>query len=175
MAHFNYTDIAAEISKSSWGAEFSSREEAARAMIKDPAKLSAFAALELLKRLGGGERVERDRTLTKPSNAKAFPNKLVGDKLYHGDLEEGISESVIVAKDDEGYCLICDSYINEMYPPACHYACDFHSETLRDEIQRIAKNDVDYHEPRLAFAKAALLALDAGEDVSRFAEGFVEP
>ena len=49
------------------------------------------------------DRKYREERNTRPANAKKIPGLKVGDILWHGDMEDGFSQCVVVNVDSEGY------------------------------------------------------------------------
>lgn len=177
-----FSELVSQIADSGWGKECENKDDAEKALIKDKQSLNAFALLELIKRLNaigkaaGKADTKNDREITIGKDAKKFPHKEVGDRLFHGDLEDGIAEYVIIAKDSEHHCMIV--MINNFhlhYPPAAGIACGYHKESIVDAVKEAATSDLMYHGGRSANAKAALDAATKGEDVSAFIDGYEEP
>lgn len=177
--HYSFLDTVCSMASKEWGKEFPSAESAEREMLAHPEKMGAFAVLELIRRFNKfasemSPRKESDyRVAEKPEDAKKFPRALVGNLLYSCDLVSGVARHIVVAKDNDGYVLIADAHPEGIpknyYRPL--YACDWHYETEREAIFEAAKADIEYHAPRLDFARRALAAAEAGEDLTEFANG----
>lgn len=180
--HITFSEIVNQMADSDWGRECENKKDAAKKLIEDKQSLNAFALLELIKRLnaigraaGQGER-RKDPKITIGKDAKKFPHKAVGDRLFYGDLDCGIEEYVIIAKDSEHYCMIV--MLNEFdlnYPPFPTIACNEHKESIVDAVRDAATGDVEYYGGKAAYAKAALEAATKGEDVSAFIGGYEGP
>ena len=180
--HVTFSEIVSQIADSGWGWEYENKEDAAKKLLEDKQALNAFAILELIKRFNaigraaGSDDERNDRKITIRKNAKQFPHKAVGDRLFCGDLDDGICEYVIIAKDSEHHCMVVmlnDFSLN--YPPAPQIACDYHKESIIDAVKEAATADVKYHGGKAANARAALEAATKGEDVSAFIDGYEEP
>ena len=180
--HVTFSEIVSQIADSGWGRECENKEDAAKKLIEDKQALNAFAILELIKRFNaigkaaGKDDTKNDHKITIGKDAKKFPHKAVGDRLFYGDLDDGIGEYVIIAKDSEHHCMIV--MLNNFgldYPPAPKIACDYHKESIIDAVKEAAQADAKYHGGRAANARAALEAATKGEDVDAFIYGYEEP
>ena len=178
-SHVAFIDAVNHIAKGAWGREFDSMEDAEQKLSSDSPRLAAYALVELLNRLnavaravGGKDKTNR-RALVIPENAKQFPNKAVGDRLYRGDFEDGICEYIIVAKNSDGICLVVLANDFDLdYPPRVDVSCSWMHETLKEAVEDTAESDTQYHRPRLEFAEAAAKAAEEGGDLTAFANGF---
>lgn len=177
--HFAFTDIASQIADGDWGREYETQHEAAKALIQDPNKLTAYCLTELLGRLNKlGRRNSRwdrgQREIEAPENPKTFPNKNVGDFLWggSGSLLEPTYRQVIIAKDDEHHCLtvICDDFCTD-WAPMARFADDEDFETLEEAIRYAAEKDLEYYGSYVKHAKKALAAIEANQDLEPFMEG----
>lgn len=109
--------------------------------------------------------------MTRPFNAKPFFDKKVGDTLYSGDLDDGFGESIIIAKDKDGFCIVIQSQtMSEELRPL--YACDWHYSSMQEAIRQQAKSDIEYYSPKLEFASKALSAANDDDDLSDFVKGY---
>lgn len=113
--HRSYLRIVRSLSESSWGREFNNDEEADRSLLDDPQKLAAFATLELVRGLMNfadsirePQRPRSSNQLLKHEEATPFPDAAIGDRMYQYDLDCGLSEHVVVGKDDDGYVEIVE-------------------------------------------------------------------
>ena len=181
MAHMSFTDVVNSIANSTWGREFETPDDAAKEMVGDLPRLTAYALVELLKRLNavasavGREPTQEDRALRIPVNAKRFPHKNVGDRVFAGDLIDGFWECIVVAKNDEGVCLIVRADDFDLQnPPRVFVACDWMWSTMEEALQNAAEEDREYHEPRLKYAKAALVAVKNGVDLTSYRDGMAD-
>ena len=116
--HVKYSEIISNIATSSWGSDFSTKEQAEKELLNDKQALGAFAAVELLRRLEclasslRGKKAERnDPRVYTPDETAVFPDVKVGDRLFEYSLDEGISEFVVVAKNDENHCRNQDNVV----------------------------------------------------------------
>lgn len=181
--HVTYSDIVSEIADGGWGSEFESTSDAAKEIIKNKQTLNAFAMIELIKRFnaigqacGRQDVAHTDKTIRSNGNEKPFPSKHIGDRLYAGDLDDGFTEYVVIAKDENHRCMVVP--LNDFdlkYPPQIRIANDWYQETMADAVRQAAEHDVRYHGGRSENAKAALAAASSGEDVSRFVDGYEDP
>ena len=176
--HIDFTETVNSIAKAHWGRDFTGIEEASKGLLEDNSKLTAFALVELLRRLNAVARAIGESSssvkeeIAIPSNAVPFPDKRVGDKLFHGDLEDGFTEYVIVSKNDNGICMIVSLDHFDLHHPSCAMiACNYHYQTIEDAIEEIAIIDQEYHGARLKRAEEALAAVKKKEDLSRFVDG----
>lgn len=181
--HVTYSDIVTAIADGEWGREFDSKSDAEKEIIGDKQALNAFAMIELIRRFNAigracGSQSDgcENRSIQLHGREQAFPNKKVGDRLYSGDLEVGITEYVIIAKDENHRCMVVRlNDFNLKWPPVSFLAHEDHKETLADAVRCAAESDVSYHVWRSEHAKAALEAASSGGDVSRFVGGYKDP
>lgn len=174
--HVNYSDIVTAIADGSWGQDYESQREAEKEMLGDKQMLTAIAAIELIKRLNaigkacGSQRVNHKEWSIEPfGDEPSFPTKEVGDRLYSGDLEDGISEYIIIAKDENHRCMVVGLHDFDLkWPPEIHLATKCHKETMTDAVKHAAKIDIEYHGEKFELAKGALQAASNGQDLSRF-------
>ena len=179
--HVEFTDAVNGIVRGHWGQGFDTEEDARKALIDKPEELAAYALIELLNRLNavakavGGE-IQVNRTeLSIPNGARQFPDKEVGDFLYSGSLDEDVCEYIVVARNDDGVCLVIladDFDLN--HPQKVCIAYDWLYTTIEELLQSEAESDIVYHGARLEYAKAALAAVKNGEDLTPFLGGFVD-
>lgn len=183
MSHVDFTDIVNNIAGSNWGKKFDSPDAAAKEMIGDIPRLTAFAMIELLKRFNavanavGKSDCSHRRKLQIPGNVKRYPDKSVGDRLFRGDIMDGISEYIIVAKGPDGVCLVIAMNDFDLeYPTEVFVACDDTHGTLEGAL-RSDIGDVygmSYYTRIADYYKTALDAVDSGEDLSRFTDAMPE-
>lgn len=182
-SHYSFKEIAAAIAKNNWGREFETLSEAETALASDPAKLAAYGIVELLSRLNslasavGDSRPDygSSRKISIPDNVKSFPNVPVGGVLFAGDLDEGIGRYVVLAKDENDYCLCALSNdFNLKWPPSGFVADDSCYESLAECVAYAAENDIEYHGPKYEWAKAAKKASETGNDLEKFLEPMPE-
>lgn len=184
MTHVSFTDIVNRIAESAWGRDFKSSDDPSKELCNDLPRLTAFALVELLKRLNAiaaaaGESSNRRRENPPekvPDYAKAFPDKEVGDSLFSGDLDDGFAEYLIVAKDESHLCLIvlCGNDVRMKYPPPVHFACNWHYTTLKEAMIECARSDLSYHQKKVDFAKNVLHAIETDGDLRQFWNGWSE-
>lgn len=170
--YISWTDAVARLTSRGWGADHESMEAAERALVVDPAKLAGFGILELLCRLQGPPPESREwplEPLVLPENAKVFPDKAIGDQLFFADdLEDGVIDYLIIGIDEESHCMIIAPKWSLERPPIPCFGCDWHYGTVAEALATRAKADIDYCEPEIKRARAALAAVEAGEDLERF-------
>jgi hypothetical protein len=106
-----------------------------------------------------------------PPRPGRFPDKSTGDRLFSGDLDAGFEEYIIVAKDDNHQCLVVRSYFDTTHPPQCFIAMDYFFKTMAEAIAAVARADLDFYTRGQQFSQAALDAVEAGADLSRFIAG----
>ncbi len=176
--HFSFTDVVNGITESGWGNKQETPDDAAKVMMDDIPKLSAYALVEILKRMnaiaaaaGATGRSKLERKLEITDESKPFPDKQIGDKVYRCDLDEGAWELVIVGKNKDGMCIVMHTDFDLDYPPNARIASKNMFASSEEAISDAAKRDLAWHEPKLQFAKDALAAIEAGDDLSRFVDG----
>jgi hypothetical protein len=112
----------------------------------------------------------RRRDRKKLSEAGEFPGIKLYDILYSGCFEDGFSELVVVGVDSDGHCQVVEPGFSLEYENSATLAGPDAHRTMRDAIKSSAESDIEYHGPRLEFAKRALAAIEAGSDLSEFEE-----
>jgi hypothetical protein len=179
--HVSFSEIVNKVADDEWGRDFETTEDAAKAIVGDKQLLNAWAVIELIKRFNaigraagnGHDGLLRSRKITLDGDEKKFPNKSVGDRLYGGDLLDGIQEFVIIAKDSQDHCMIV--LMNDFdldWPPKVCIADECHKETLLDAVKQSLEENWPYYADRAAYTKEALEAVAKGEDLTRFLAGF---
>ena len=178
MQHFSFMGIVSKMAKSNWGREFSSDDAAEAALANDPARLAAYALLEMLNRFNKFAKVMSESQSCdsclkpeKPGNAKPFPSAKVGDFLYSGSIYEGISRSVVVGIDAEGFAVVAGEWTEG--GSVCHpyFACNWHYSSIAEALAADAESDIEYHGKRFQIAKECQEAIASGADLSRFENG----
>jgi hypothetical protein len=180
MPHVPFTKVISEISKGKWGNEHASLDDAKKDMIGRPEKMTAYALVELLKRLdaicnsvGSPDTDTNDQELSIPDNAKKFPDKQSGDLLFSGDCDDGFCVSIIVAKDENDICMIVSKdEFNLKYPPPTRIACEWMFSTLEDAAKSAVESNIQYYEPRLKFTRKVEKALADGDDLGQLKNGY---
>ena len=167
--HMTYADAFKKAVANNWGREVNESTEAEKAIIADPAlvMLGFFGALS---QALGATSYHRPAKQIKPAESTdgVYPDCSVGDLLWRGDISDGFSQYVIIKMDAEKHAYVVD-------PDYDHYgfwASQNMFKTLADAILESAKGDVDYHAPRLNFAKQAIAAVEGGGDLQPFTDGF---
>jgi hypothetical protein len=98
-----------------------------------------------------------DTKTVRPSNAKRFPRKSVGDFVWScDDIADGASSYLIVRTNDDGYLRILvddEDFDGEM---RVSWAVDFHYETEVEALRARAIEDVEYCKPLLEAAHKIL-------------------
>lgn len=176
MEHYSFLETVSRLANSNWGQKFANTNDADKDLMRKPGELTAMACLELLHRFNEfikamGDRGECNRyAITKPTNAKAFPDVKVGDFLWSGDVIDGFSRFVVVAKDKDGYALIISCNWSDTYTPRPHYATEYDYTSLEETMLKDAKAGIKYAEDLSARAAKVIAAIEAGEDVTQFEE-----
>lgn len=177
--HFSFSEIAKAISEAGWGNHHESIGDAQKSLLSQPDKLAATALLEIMRRfdcfmesIAAKSRANSATPVYMPENPGVFPGVKVGDALWYGELESGFWRSVVVGVDDDNHALIVAEGFELDYTKTVNIASEHYSTSLVAAVQRAAKSDVAYLAPRLDFANKALAAVDAGGDLSEFADGY---
>ena len=178
--HVKYSEIISNIATSSWGSDFSTKEQAEKELLNDKQALGAFAAVELLRRLEclasslGGKKAERDdpRVYT-PDETAVFPDVKVGDRLFEYSLEEGISEFVVVAKNDENHCMmVAVDDFDLKFGPQTRLA-DEDTRTTPDEAMVFgAEKVIAYWGGEVDFARKLIDTAKKKQPLESFRDGF---
>jgi hypothetical protein len=110
----------------------------------------------------------------RPINAVVVPGIKVGDMLWHGCLDEGFYRHVVVHVDGEGYarmvmCFDGDEELETRHAWVSWLTDDF--KELKDAVLAAAESDVEYHKPRLDYARKVKAAIERGEDPMKFVAG----
>ena len=174
MTFMGYTELVNKIADAEWGRAFETPEDAEKNVVEDLPRLTAYALVELLKRLNAVAKAvgpsPRKVTpgLTIPKDVKRYPEKQVGDRVFYGDLADGISACIIVAKDKDGVCLVATNNFNLDHPPTIRVADEDTFATLEEAVQDAAESDVAYYGRRRTYAEAALNAVKQGKDLAQF-------
>lgn len=180
--HFSNTDVVNAISDGDWGFDFQDKESAAKKMMGDDKKLTAFALVELLKRLNaigqacGKESVPHRRKVYVPEEPAVFPDKNVGDFLYGGDFECGLTRYVIIAKNQNHHCMMIRTDDYDIANPSGPQIADKHDEfaTKEEALAKFARTDLEYHGKRATLAQQALDAIASGKPIDDFVVGIGE-
>jgi hypothetical protein len=116
--HVSFIETLKKIANTGWGCEYAGNTEeaedkSAKDMSGDNDKLTAWSLLFLVRCLCGAAdaALKPNRHVQKhepkPSNAKAFPEKAIGDSLYCLEgLEESMGRYVIVSVMQDGVCRV---------------------------------------------------------------------
>ena len=178
--HIPFSKIINELAGSGWGREFTDMDHGLTELTRDKAELNAYATVELIRRLNaigdavGEPRVHEyyNRSLEVSKSAPTFPEVAVGDFLYGGDLESGIDRYLIVAKDDQGHCMVvrADDFDLDRVP-FLYIANSDHKTTVAEVIKETSEYDIAYCRKRLENAKAAIEAANNGDDLEDFMVG----
>ena len=178
--HIPFADIINKLTTSTWGREFKDMDHGLNEFTRDKTELNAYATIELLHRLNaignavGGPKVDNyyNRSLEVAKSAPTFPDVAVDDFLYEGDLESGIDRYLIVAKDDQGHCMVvrADDFDLDRVP-FLYIANSDHKTTVAEVIKETSEYDIAYCRKRLENAKAAIEAANNGDDLEDFMVG----
>lgn len=177
--HVNYTDIISKIATSSWGKDFSSKEQAEKELLADKQALGAFAAVELLRRLEclasslGGRETERDNPrVYMPDEAAVFPDVKVGDRLFEYSVDEGMAEFIVVAKDDENHCMmVAVDDFDLKYGPATRVADEDTKTTPQEAMLSGAERQLGYWAGEVDFARKLIEAAKKKQPLDSFRDG----
>lgn len=175
--HLPFADIIETLE--GFGRKFESLKDAQDSLAADKDSMAAYALVELLRRLGAVGRALRGRSLPDVldyalhfENAKAFPEKQVGDRLFVCDFEdERVDQWVIVGKGEHDECEVVplsDTTVvdGERFSVSRIASSDFYG-TIAEAVKAAAEADMQYHGPYYARAQKAMeltkSAVDAGE------------
>lgn len=113
--------------------------------------------------------------IQRPSCAKSLENQYVGQCVHYYDTECGLSSFTIVSIDNDGFPLICELVPEGRFDVDCpvhvHYLNYPMFPTKIEAMRAGAIEAIEYIEPRLAFAKRLLAAIDDKCDVTEFRDG----
>lgn len=173
-----YRKIVSDIAEEGWGNSGSvDIEQQKKDILRDKPALASYALLEILNRMteisraAGPKDWQDNKQLTLSEYNKAFPHSKVGDFLYQWDVDEGITKSLIISKDDNHFCQVVDiSWVRLTTSVYSRFASDDDFDNAIDAVRNVAPSDIKHHGPRYEYAKRALAAAEAG-DVSEFADG----
>lgn len=111
--HQSYTKIVSRIAESTWGQDFKDKESAEKALLNDSQKLSAYASIELLRRLqavcravGKEDNYSNSNRVHIDDSAARLPDVSIGQHLFEFSIDEGMTEFVVVAKGEDDTCLM---------------------------------------------------------------------
>lgn len=176
--HFSFLDSVSRIAGGDWGQSFDSEDEADKALIGNPEKLAAYTLLEMLARFSkvcGEFAVDNyapseysESLRERPEYAEQCSNVEIGEKMYGGELLDGLTESIACGRDQDGYLLVVRVAEDNHWAPRVRYASSGLSTSLADAVKIAAENDIDYHGKRYQYARDALEAVASGGDLSRF-------
>ena len=123
----------------------------------------------------------REGLACRPSNAKKFPGAKIGDFLYSigNCLMAGVARDIVVGILPDDFVLVAEVFKkNEQLDrrqSVVRYGCNFHYASLAECLKSTAEDDINYHQPRLDYAKKVLRAVREGDDLTQFIEGPGEP
>lgn len=168
----SFSDAINSIVNAGWGRK-QTIENLAKSFVENPSELAAWCLVELLQRL---DRLfpkppdpKTDRHIIPNASTKKFPAAKVGDLLWGGSLEEGFDSYVVIAKDDDGHCLVVKTklryYESFMAPTWLFLSLE---EAIRDSIE----SDERYHQPRVKRLAEIKQALDSGASPDTFVAGY---
>lgn len=176
--HISYADVVSHIAASEWGQQYKNVEHAAKELVGDKEALGAFAIVELLRRLdclasslAGNKPEKKPDRIYIPDDANKFPTVNVGDRLYSYDMEEGLTEYLVVAKDDLHHCMIVlVGDFDLKYGPLTSIA-DSCFETPEEAMLEEAKRFVKYWAGDVENAQKLLHAIETKQPLSEFMQG----
>lgn len=183
--HESFVKTIRRISKSNWGSEYKSSEDAAKALAGKGWSITDAAIVEIVRRLNvvvdalarddqnDRSQQEDENFKVRPDGAKAFPGIKIGDILY-GDwsIEDGVSRYVVVSVQEGDFCQIV--MVDPWSPKIRAYWVEVDAGLFRTEAEAIREgvtNIIKYHKLRLQFAERALRAVETGEDLTPFVNG----
>jgi len=176
----DFTDIVSGIASKNWGRDFATSDEAEKALVGDKAALTAFASVELLRRLdviasalGRKQRNNDSPRIYTPQDAVKLEGVSVGDRLYEYSTEEGLAEFIVVAKSPEELCLMVRADDFDLkYGPTTRLADKDTKRTAIEAMRHGALAHLDAYEQEVEFAKRLRDAIDGGLPLQEFESGF---
>lgn len=181
--HIPFGEIVRAITEGNWGSKYGSYAEAEKALIDKPIELAAYGIVELLRRLNTlgasgtsykhGTHSRHELKIT--SWCKKFPGAKVGDRLYcFESFYDGGGEMVIVCVDQDGYCAVTELYDDGIpdSEPDVRMASDSFYTTRAEAYQNMLAREIRGQMIYLEYLKMIEAALEAGEDLSRFDNGY---
>ena len=169
--HMTYADAFQKAVTSNWGKQCESSEDAQRELLTDPAKILIGFFGALSQALGAASYFRPSKKIGIAESADGtYPDCKIGDMLWGGDLSDGFSQNVIIKMDAENHVYVVAADPN--YEPHGFWAAQNLFKTLAGAVLDSAKSDVDYHAPRLNWAKQAIAAVEGGGDLQPFTDGF---
>ena len=187
MSHYPHHKTVRKIAENNWGKDYPSLDSAEKEMLGPKTTLADAALLEIVRRLNQViKALARDadgdyqpRDLAKPpEHAVIIPGLKVGDVLYECDeMEYGVCTSIVVSVEPTGHARIVysSSRPNDSGQVCVHWVDKTYFTTAKDALRLAAENDLAWHEPRAAWARECLAALNAGEDIDKFIDGMDVP
>lgn len=189
MTYRAYVKTVRDMARAGWGRAFDDANAAVADLTKGGVDVTAAGVLELVRRLNvvidalardteGFAAQEIDYVALNdepPEYAIVVPGVKSGDVLYGGDLEDGFSPRVVVAVAPGGHCLVVPLDADEYGPWRPSWASSSDHPTLAAAVAAGARHELEYTAPRLDWARRALAAALAGEDLTQFVDGFKEP
>ena len=172
--HFEFKDTVSEIARGSWGREHSDAREAERELLDDVPRLTAFAILELLRRLegfSGKHRPDPREKIGGVESALKFPDVKIGDFLYGGDLIDGVVRYIVISKDDD-YCVITPTYWEIGDRPYFMLAGREHKRTPKEALIEGLKEDDGYYTRRSEYLLAIKRSVEADEPLDKYLSGY---
>jgi len=179
----SFGDILSQIADSGWGKDFKNSDEAQRQIIADKPSLTAFAGVELLRRLnaiaraaGPSEGSPFRNRIDDDGEAVSLPDVSIGDRLYeYAPSSEGLYEFIVVAKDEQHRCIIVRTGDFDLkYGPTIRLADKDARTTKKEAIKDGMQQYLKWYEKEVEFCKQALKAADENADMSEFESGFPE-
>jgi len=179
MPHFTYSEIVDTLTAGNFGFNGKDLDSTTQDVIDTDGtgKAMTFALMAALRAFSSAlfpRRPQKCELGKPPSNAVAYPDIKIGDYLYSCyNLELGIDEYVVISKNTQGQCLVCDTGLDVGQDTryAIRWALKSCFRSKNEALRTAAKDDVEYHKPRLEMAERLLAALDAGEDTSSYEHG----
>lgn len=176
--HISYADVVSHIAASEWGQQYKNVDHAAKELIGDKEALGAFAIVELLRRLdclasslAGNKPQKKPDRIYMPDGADKLPNVNVGDRLYSYDLDDGLAEYLVVAKDDLHRCMIVlVGDFDLEYGPSTNIAASCF-ETPEEAMRAEAKRFVNDWAGDVENAQKLLHAIETKQPLSEFMQG----
>ena len=176
--HISFSDILSQIADGGWGRDFKDSDEAAKNIMNDRQTLTAFAGVELLRRMNaiaraaGPSESKSHRPKISESDAVCLPDVSVGDHLYEYDEDSGILEFIVIAKDEKNRCMIVRmNDFDLQYGPTLRLADSDARKTKKEAIEDGARRFLKWNEKGVEFFRKALTVANDGGDMSEFENG----
>ncbi len=175
MKLFTFRETLRRIVSEEWGQTFSTKEEADQALIDDNSQIMAVAVMELIDRfnqfvfhMGAVEESQRrDCSMSVDEDDKVFPNLKIGDSLWSGDIETGISRYIVTANGEKTIVIPCHDK-GRTYAYRTRYASNWMRESLAECIEEAARETLSHAERAVLRAKAAIQDVAEGGDLMKY-------